>query len=537
MPGSRYVTAQTLPERSAAWLAAVTPWSRGRALPGLDGAALLVLDVQRFFADPASHAYLPALEAVLPNVLALVEAFAAAGRPVVYTRHGSAPGSQGMMQRWWGDDLQRGQPRWQLVDELARPPDLLLDKDRYSAFTGTELEAWLRARACHTVVVCGVMTHLCCETTARHAFIKDLAPVMVADACASRDEDLHLGALRGLAHGFAVIATTAEIVRSGLTTEHTEDTEAGEGEGECRSIDLSCDLAIVGAGPAGLAAAIQATRAGLDVALLDPGPAGGAAHTADNVENYPGFPGGISGRALMERFVAQAAQIGVGPLPLEVAGVLREQQALTLELAGRRGRVRARAAILATGTSPRGLPLPGLQARAVSRVDALPRTLNGQRVLVVGGGEAALDQALLARRRGAEVRVAVRGARPRAMELLVRRCRQRGIQLDLEANLVNVLGGEGEPLVVELNKGGERLEVETDAVVVCIGKDPRLPALPHGADPAAADRLGRTTVEGLYVVGDAGRGVYRQISIAVGDGVAAAMHAVAYIGNRIPWRE
>ncbi len=536
MPGSRYVTRTTLPERAAAWIAALSPWSRDRALPDLDRAALLVLDVQRYFAEPSSHAYLPALEAVLPNVLSLVEAFAEAGRPVVYTRHGSVPGSEGMMQRWWGDDLQRDQRRWQLVEALTHPPDLLLDKDRYSALAGTDLEAWLRRRSCEAVVICGVMTHLCCETTARHAFVQDLAPVMVADACATRDEDLHLGALRGLAHGVAVIATTAQVIGgAGLTAAGTENSEEGAGEGP---VDLRCDLAIVGAGPAGLAAAIQATRAGLDVALLDPGPPGGAARTADNVENYPGFPGGISGQALMDRFSSQAAQLGVEVLPLEAASISEGGGGLTLDLAGDRGRVRARSVILATGTRPRGLPLPGLANRAVSRVDALPRDLRGQRLLVVGGGEAALDQALMAHRRGAEVRVVVRGRRPRAMDLLVRRCRRRGIQLDLEANLVNVLGvGDGEPLTVELDRGGERLEVETDAVVVCIGKDPLLPALPPGAEPAAADRLGRTAVDGLYVVGDACRGIFRQVSIAVGDGVAAAMHAVAYIGNRIPWRE
>ena len=543
MAGTRYVTPSSLQEQTSAWMAAVNPWSRGKALPNLGRSALLVLDVQRFFADPSSHACLPALEAVLPNILRLARDFTAAGRPVIYTQHGSEPGAGTLMQRWWGDDLQRGEERARLVPELeAAPPDRVLHKSRYSAFFGTDLDRWLARRGCDAVVICGVMTHLCCESTARHAFMKDLAPVMVADACASQDEDLHLGALRGLAHGFAVVSTAATVLEGLQTSESESDPVAVTDSAPVSPLDLSCELGIVGAGPAGLAAAIQASRAGLEVLVLDAGRPGGLARTAEQVENYPGFPGGISGRSLMDRFVAQAAQLGICPRPLEVEAVSRGEGELVLRLARGQGQARARAVILATGTTPRALQVPGLQA--VSRVDALPRSLRRRRVLVVGGGEAALDQALLARRRGAsEVRVAVRGPRPRSMDLLVRRCRDRGIQLDLETNLVNVLGGGGdEPLIVELEQRGRRLELTTDSVVVCIGKDPRLPALPRGTElwdsgAPAADRLGRTSLAGLYVVGDACRGRYRQVSIAVGDGVAAAMHAVAYLGNRIPWRE
>ncbi len=544
MAGARYVTPSTLQQQTAAWIAAVSPWSRGRETPDLSRSALLVLDVQRYFADASSHAFLPALEAVLPNILALARAFSAADRPVIYTQHGSEPGAETLMRRWWGDDLRRGEERAGLVPELeqAATPQRVLRKSRYSAFSGTDLAPWLARRSCDTVVICGVMTHLCCESTARQAFMEDLAPVMVADACATQDEDLHVGSLRGLSHGFAVISTTDEVVQQldhGAADDTLESTEPVVGSAD--AVDLACDLAVVGAGPAGLAAAIQAKRAGLDVLLLDPGHPGGLARTAEHVENYPGFPGGISGRALMERFVAQAAQVGVSPLPLEVEQVRRHERGLALRLARGRGQALARAVILATGTSPRALQIPGL--RAVSRVDALPGSLRHQRVLVVGGGEAALDQALLARRRGAsEVRVAVRGDRPRAMDLLVRRCRDRGIQLDLRTNLVNVLGGgHDDPMTIQLQQDDQRHEVVADAVVICIGKDPLLPALPEGVEPlaggAATDPLGRTGLEGLYVVGDARRGRYRQVSIAVGDGVAAAMHAVDYLGNRIPWRE
>ena len=136
---------------------------------------------------------------------AVVEAFAEAGRPVVYTRHGSVPGSEGMMQRWWGDDLQRDQRRWQLVEALTHPPDLLLDKDRYSALAGTDLEAWLRRRSCEAVVICGVMTHLCCESTARSAFNRNFNVFFPIDGTATYNESFHNATLLNLSHGFATI--------------------------------------------------------------------------------------------------------------------------------------------------------------------------------------------------------------------------------------------------------------------------------------------------------------------------------------------
>ena len=558
MAGTRYVTSATLDHRTRSWIAAVRPWSQGRELPPLEHAALLVLDLQRFFAHPESHAYLPALEAVLPRILELVDGFSAAQRPVVYTRHGSQQSAHDrLMQRWWRDDLRRDEPRARLVDELqARSPDLLLDKSCYSAFQGTELEPWLKRRGCQTVVICGVMTHLCCETTARQAFMLDLAPVMAADACASADEDLHVGALRGLAHGFAVISTARQVTRKLGPGTEAETRAPCALEAPPPSVGDPCStlcesrraLVVVGAGPAGLAAAIQARRAGIDPLLLDCGQAGGLARTAERVENYPGFPGGISGRELMGRFVAQAAGLGINPLAHEVEALQRGQEGLVLQLTGSQQALIATAVILATGTRARHLPL----ARgAVSRVDALAPSLRGQAVVVVGGGEAALDQALLARRRGArQVRVAIRGSRPRAMELLVRRCCRQGIQLDLETDLVDVREvGEGQ-LELELEhrkshnrtdgeaRGRERLQA--NALVVCIGREPRRPLLPHDlardsvGDPQL-DRLGRTSVDGLYLAGDACRGRHRQVSIAVGDGVAAAMDVVRYLKQRT-WR-
>lgn len=210
-----YVTPRSLPRAAARWAAALRPWARRRPFPDLRRAALLCVDLERAFVDPRGSAFLPAARAVLPRILALRDAFRAAGLPVVWTRHAHGPRQgRGSMARHWSWLLTEGTTDARLVPELQpRRGELVLRKRQYSAFHRTRLAAWLARRRVRTVVVTGVMTHLCVETTARAAFVRDLDVVVPLDACATADETLHLGALRALANGFGVVPTTAEVLR------------------------------------------------------------------------------------------------------------------------------------------------------------------------------------------------------------------------------------------------------------------------------------------------------------------------------------
>lgn len=528
MGGLRYVTSASLPSRCASWLAELGSHRRARPLPELDTAALLLVDLQRYFGDPASHAFLPALDAVLPNCLRLAQSFRAAGRPVLATQHLDERDSS--MTRWWNGRILPNDLMADLMPEVRELDTPVIAKDSYSAFQGTALERRLRDAGCETVVIAGVATHLCCETTARHAFVLGFDVVVVADGCASFDEELHLGSLRGLAHGVAVVSDTAGVGaglgseprgRQGIQQRELADREApNEGRSQ---------LAIVGGGPAGIAAAVQALRSDVDLTLFEPGPLGGWARTADHIENYPGFPGGISGRRLIERFTAQLSAYALEPVTRRVEAISRDHETLTLTLDDG-SQHRASTVIVATGTEGRDHPqIEG----AVERADALPRRLKGKKIALVGGGEAAVDQALNVRRRGAEqVTVLARGSF-RALPLLLDQARQLAIELWTESVLI-----AARPGVLGVEREGRQVELPVDHVVVCTGKVPRLPALPTNLGRVPPTNLGRvprtdlvgcTAVPGLYVVGDARRGRYRQVAIACGDGVAAAMHAADYL--------
>ena len=192
--------------------------------------ALLVIDVQREYFDPAGPAFVEHATDILANVNLLIDGFRAAGLPVVFVRHEHRPdGSDaGRMADFSAPDEEdsfvAGTPRVELVPELrAREGDVVVVKRRYSAFRGTDLDAILHTAGVQAVAICGLMTSFCCETTARDAHGRDYEVVFVADANEGPDlEDAagepvpHDAVLRNtttaLGAGFAEIVTTAEVL-------------------------------------------------------------------------------------------------------------------------------------------------------------------------------------------------------------------------------------------------------------------------------------------------------------------------------------
>ena len=185
----------------------------------LADSALMVIDMQRYFLDERSHAFLDAASVVKENAKRLVGLYRQRGLPIIFTRHALKDEDEaGIMASWWGDNIRDGDPMSGIVDEL-KPMDgeHVIRKTRYSAFIGTDLDDYLASKGVKRLVVTGVMTHLCCESTARDAFMRDFEVFFVVDATSSRDEELHLSSLRCLTDGFVIPVTTEEVVRCART--------------------------------------------------------------------------------------------------------------------------------------------------------------------------------------------------------------------------------------------------------------------------------------------------------------------------------
>jgi isochorismate hydrolase len=134
--------------------------------------------------------------------------------PVIYTRHGHRrKKDHPQMGRWWADMLMASDPLADIVDELEpRHDELVVRKQRYDAFWETGLGDHMAEGGVTHLVITGVMTHLCCETTARSAFMYDLEVIMAVDGTASSDDDMHLASLVAAAHGFATPMTAEEVI-------------------------------------------------------------------------------------------------------------------------------------------------------------------------------------------------------------------------------------------------------------------------------------------------------------------------------------
>lgn len=209
-----YVTVDSMAQRSESWLRELEG-ERRRDLPFVaDQAALLVVDMQEFFLDRRSPAYLPPARAALLNARRLVESFRRAGRPVLFTVHAHEdPVRDGsLMKLWWDEVCRAGSPEARVAAVLEPRQADVYRKTGYGAFSNPALERRLRAEGVSQLVLAGVKTDFCVESTARAAFDLGWLTFVAADATAARTEAQHVAALRALARGFSVVTRAEEVV-------------------------------------------------------------------------------------------------------------------------------------------------------------------------------------------------------------------------------------------------------------------------------------------------------------------------------------
>ena len=214
-----YVTAENIGSKVLAWLERIRPYNQHEMRLNVGASALLVVDMQRFFLDAASPTFTCGGVAILPTVKRLIGAFRQADRPVIFTQHVHHPGNldAGIMDWWWEGKCLEGSPESEVHPDLAPlPGEKVVLKHRYSAFYNTDLETVLRCLKVEDVVVSGIMSNMCCESTARDAYYRDYRVFFLADGTGSINEEMHLASLLNLAFGFAYV-TVSDAVAAQLT--------------------------------------------------------------------------------------------------------------------------------------------------------------------------------------------------------------------------------------------------------------------------------------------------------------------------------
>lgn len=306
------------------------------------------------------------------------------------------------------------------------------------------------------------------------------------------------------------------------------------------------DLLIVGTGPAGLAAAVFAASEGLSTVAVDEVAIGGQAGTSSRIENYPGFPSGISGAELAFRTAVQAIKFGARvTVPRRASGLECRDGCFAVRL-GEGGELLGRAVIVATGARYRRLGLAGEDrfertGLFYAATDLEARFCGGSEVVVVGGGNSAGQGAMFLSRHARKVHLVYRGddlAASMSEYLVARLERTENLTVRLGTRVTELLGDERLEAVVLTGGDGEEERVETPAVFVMIGAEPRTSWLGERlaldrdgfvltGPEAGADSPFGTSQPGVFAVGDVRSGAVKRVASAVGEGsvVVQAVHA------------
>lgn len=285
---------------------------------------------------------------------------------------------------------------------------------------------------------------------------------------------------------------------------------------------------IVGAGPAGITAAIQLKRCGIPFVLLERKKVGGLLRNANLVENYPGFPEGISGPALVARFRRQMERLGVEVSHDEAVETGVGGEGFLLRTSGSENLI-ARNLVIATGTRPGKVDIPGMGGKMFDRifheVADLPDICDKE-VVIIGGGDAAFDYALNLAGKN-RVTILNRGGRTKCLPLLFKRAKESpGIRYLPDVS-VSFIASSQDGLKLRADRQGQSTAVIADYLLFAVGRVP-------SAGLLSAELLdsweGKIKIQGLYFIGDVARGITRQAAVAVGDGMACAMDI--YLGER-----
>ncbi|HEY5805882.1 MAG TPA: FAD-dependent oxidoreductase [Candidatus Saccharimonadales bacterium] len=304
------------------------------------------------------------------------------------------------------------------------------------------------------------------------------------------------------------------------------------------------DVIMIGAGPAALSAAIYTTREDIDTVLMEKGVVGGMAAITDWVDNYPGFPKGIAGLEYADNLRAQAERFGAKIELGEVSEIIDEGKYKRLKTT--EGDMLARAVLIATGTDYKKIGAPGEQefyARGVHYCATCDGAFyRDKRLVVVGGGNSAVQEAMFLTRFASHEDLLVRSDKMRASEILQRELREKHsdkITVHFNTTTEEIVGEDGKVVRVIGTDTitGKKVEFPTDGVFVFVGLKPNTGFLKNSK--IELDEIGliktnehlETSMLGVYAAGDVRSGATMQIASATGEGATAALRIREYLNS------
>jgi len=305
------------------------------------------------------------------------------------------------------------------------------------------------------------------------------------------------------------------------------------------------DIAIVGGGPAGLTAALYAARARARTIVFERGIPGGQIVTTDWVENYPGFPKGLSGQELGDLMLAQAEEFGAEVRPFTNVTSVRPEDLDFVVTTEDGDEFLARAVIIATGAVPKKLGVPGeaeYTGRGVSWCATCDGALYKDKVVcVVGGGDAAVEEALFLTKFASRVHLVHRRDELRATKCIQERCFENE-KIEMQwSRVVSSIEGDGSKVtgvVLQSTKGEEDLHLALDGVFIFVGVDPVNEIALDLVDLdekgyIKIDHDGRTSWPGLFAAGDVTDSELKQVITAAAKGASAAFEALRLIDEKV----
>ncbi len=302
-------------------------------------------------------------------------------------------------------------------------------------------------------------------------------------------------------------------------------------------------LIIIGSGPAGLTAALYASRADLSPLVFEGFMAGGQLMITTDVENYPGFPDGILGPELMDQFRKQAERFDARLFQVDVTEVDFSNRPFRINVGA--DEYTADAVIVATGASATWLGIPGESALTGKGVSACA-TCDGfffrdQELIVVGGGDTAMEEALFLTKFASKITIVHRRDEFRASRIMAARAiEHEKINVEWNTVVTEIHGEDGvESVTLEDTITGEQRQMSANGVFIAIGHKPTTDLFTGQLDQdennyikLSGDGSTRSSVEGVFVAGDVADHTYRQAVTAAGTGCMAAIDAERWLASQ-----